>query len=353
MAVDGNKYPSFFSLEEISTRFFQFIRKNLFLFLITAILGAGLGLFYAFTKNPEYKSKLVFSLDIGSESAEMSGVAGFASNFGLNFGSNSGMFSQDNIIEIMRSRKIIENVLLSDYKFKKNNTTLIEYFLNESGARQEAPKSSYLRIKHFPVGLSRQSFDYEQKQALKDVYTKILKEFLLVQRPDKSLNIYQVSIQSWDETFSKVFTDRLISATDSFYKEVCTKKSLNTLKILESRTEEYKKNLYGSIDSKSQTMDANINPAFAITVAPIEKRDFDVRLYGEGYSALFKNLELARYQYLRDIPLLQIIDAADYPMDIIRVNKIFAFVIGAISGMLVFMLVSIVLIFRKLTGKKN
>jgi hypothetical protein len=39
---------------------------------------------------------------------------------------------------------------------------------------------------------------------------------------------------------------------------------------------------------------------------------------------MFKNLEIARYKYLKKIPLIQIIDNADYPMNKIKLGKLYA-----------------------------
>ena len=41
-----------------------------------------------------------------------------------------------------------------------------------------------------------------------------------------------------------------------------------------------------------------------------------------AYAELFKNLEMARFQYLIGIPFMQVIDAADYPMKKNKVSKL-------------------------------
>jgi hypothetical protein len=45
-------------------------------------------------------------------------------------------------------------------------------------------------------------------------------------------------------------------------------------------------------------------------------------VYGAAYGEMFKNLELARFQYLNEIPLMQIIDAANYPMEKVTSGKL-------------------------------
>lgn len=334
--------------EKVTFSFFDLLKKHIKWLVAVVLLCAGIAVLYAFLKAPTYKSRLTFSLDSGGQSGDLSAAAGIASQLGFSIGGGSNMFAEDNIIEIMMSRRVIENVLLSEHTFKNKEYKLIEYYLNESGAREDAPSSSPFKTVHFPAGSSRDQYSYVQDSVLKEVYLEFNENMISVKRPDKKLNVYEVSVESWNEIYSKVFTDLLISETDSFYREVCTQKSENTLGILEQRALEIKNNLNQSIDSKSQRMDADLNPAFASTVVPVEKEQYNVQLYGEAYAELFKNLEIARFQYLKDIPLLQIIDRAGYPMEKVKIRKSVALLIGATCGFFLFSLVLMILVLRRI-----
>lgn len=324
----------------LSHSFFDLLKKHIGLFFLTITLSAALAVLYAYLKEPSYKSRLTFSLDMGGQNGELSAAAGIASQLGISIGGGSTMFAEDNIIEIILSRRVIENVLLSEYSFNDKNYKLIEYYLDESGAREQASSKSPFRTTHFPAGSSRENYSYLQDSVLKEVYEDFNEEMITVSRPDKKLNVYELSVNSRNEVFSKVFTDRLIAETDSFYRDVCTEKSAHTLDILEQRAMEIRGRLDESIDSKSQKMDADLNPAFATTVAPVEKEQYNVQLYGGAYAELYKNLEIARFQYLKDIPLLQIIDEARFPMEKVRIKKIVAALVGAVAG---FFLISLIL----------
>ena len=55
-----------------------------------------------------------------------------------------------------------------------------------------------------------------------------------------------------------------------------------------------------------------------------------------------KNLELARYQYLKDIPLLQIIDDVNYPMRKIKRGKAStAILFSGIAALVVLVILSV------------
>jgi len=45
---------------------------------------------------------------------------------------------------------------------------------------------------------------------------------------------------------------------------------------------------------------------------------------------MFKDLELARFNYLNEIPLMQIIDNANYPMEKIKLGKLKAAILFAL-----------------------
>src|SRR5687768_1753224 len=76
-----------------------FLGKWLIL-LVCGLIGAGLGLAYAFIKKPRYEAELTFVLE-DSKANSLGAYAGIASQFGIDLGgpSSSGVFSGDNILE--------------------------------------------------------------------------------------------------------------------------------------------------------------------------------------------------------------------------------------------------------------
>jgi uncharacterized protein involved in exopolysaccharide biosynthesis len=81
-----------------------------------------------------------------------------------------------------------------------------------------------------------------------------------------------------------------------------------------------------------------VNAVFAAAQVPVIKQQANIQAYSGAYGELFKNLEIARFQYLNDIPLLQIIDAPDYPMEKIKTGKLISAVVVAIFFNLLLML---------------
>lgn len=300
--------------------------KIWWLFFIAGILAGLGGILYASKQQIKYKSRLTFALDDNSGSGGIGNFLNLASQFGLNIGAGKNIFTGDNIIEIMKSRRMIEKVLLSADTFNNKAYTLIEYFLDKSERRQSNPK---LKNIHFPVGQSRADLSYKQDSVLYDIYKDFNDKYIVAQRPDRKLSIYEINITTPDEKFTKDFTDKLVAETNSFYIEIRTKKAKEILDILEGRVASMKGNLNSSITNRAAVQDVNVNPAFSAAQVPVLKQQTNIQVYSAAYGEMFKNLELARFQYLNEIPLMQIIDNTNYPMQKIKLGKLKAAILFA------------------------
>ncbi len=328
---------------------FRNIIKKLWLFLFIALAGGVSGYLYAIKQKPVYESYLSFALDEGGSAGGMSAAMGLASQFGISLGGANEVFTGDNIIEIMLSRRMIENVLLSVDTFDNKPMTLIECYLeNEELLNGKDQKITNI---HFYPGESRSSFSYTKDSILYITFLEIKKDHISARRPDKKLNIYELMVTSNNEKFSKVFTDSLIDKTNHFYTEISSKKARETLEILEKRVPAMKGKLDATINNKAAIEDANLNTAFADAQVPLLKEQVNTQVYGTAYAEMFKNLEMARFQYLKSIPLMQVIDAANYPMKKINTSKLITVIVFSVISTFIFLLVFIAIIILRYKTK--
>lgn len=331
--------------------FFRELLKKWWLFLIVGLVLGIAGFFYAKAQKPQYESNLTFVLDQGGNNAGITGALSLAAQFGLNIGAGGNdIFSGDNILEVIKSRRIVENVFLSADSFNGKRYTLIEYFLRKVNPLNKEQSEKYKDV-HFPDGQMRSSFTYLQDSLLYSAYLKFINLNIEADRPDKKLSIFSIRVKTGDEKFTKIFTDKLIHAADSFYTEISSKKAKETLEILEQRVASMKGNLSSSITSRAMTQDANMNPAFSAAQIPLQKQQANIQVYGGAYGEMFKNLELARFQYLNKIPLIQIIDQADYPMKKIKTGKLITSIMFALAGIFSVILVMWLIRIYKLNNR--
>ncbi len=292
---------------------FNFLLSKSKTIILFGVIGLALGYFYVKKKGPLYESYMTFSMDEGASDGS-GGLASIAAQFGIVGNSSNNIFSGDNIIEIIKSRRIIENVLLSVDTFNNKPQTMIDYLLKCRLKRSLFSKNKKSVYK-FPAGIKKPQLSYTQDSMLYSVYKSISEKYLEASRPDKKLNIYMIKYQSEDEVFTKKFTDKILKATTELYIELKTKKGESTISALEQRVEGVRSNLSSSLSSKASFQDANINPALANAQVPIQKQQIKIQANGAAFQELNKNLEFARFQQLQNTPLLQVIDEADYPME--------------------------------------
>lgn len=299
-------------------RWFKYLIRLWWLFIIIGAIAGLLGIWYASNQKITYRSHLTFALDEGNGN----GIGNFlnlASQLGFSVNDAKDIFAGDNIIEIIKSRRMIEETLLSVDTFDNKTYTLIEYFLDINDRRKN---NKILENIHFPVGEDKSTFTYKQDSVLYKTYLEFSDNYIIAQRPDRKLSLFEINVASVDEKFTKDFTDRLVAATDNYYVQIRTKKAKETLDILEGRVSSMKENLNSSISKKSEVQDVNVNPAFSSAQVPVLKQQTNIQVYSAAYAEMFKNLELARFNYLNEIPLMQIIDKADYPMEKIKFGKL-------------------------------
>lgn len=327
----------------------KFLFKKWVFILLFFIVGVALGINYSRMKVQMFESFLTFSLDESSNSTG-GGLTSLVAQFGFGTSDNN-LFSGDNIIEVVKSRTIIERVLLTQDTLNGKSITMIDYF-NEVLANKNMINKKIIQLKGaFPVGLERKSCSYLQDSILYITYQNILKNYLLASRPDKQLNLYALKFSSPDERLTKVFTDKILAETINFYTELKTKKSEATLKVLEQRIGIIKGEVNKSISNKASTQDANVNTAFSAAQVPVQKQQLNMQVYSTAYGELYKNLEIARFQYLQNIPLLQVINNNDFPMEVIKPNLVKSTLTGgvvfSIIGIFLLTLLHMILVYRK------
>src|ERR1700744_5091761 len=92
--------------------------------------AACVGLAYAMIKKPVYVAESTFVLEEGDQSG-LSQYSGLASMVGINLsGGSNGLFAGDNIIELYKSRTMLQRTLLSKCVFNSKPQLLIDRYID-------------------------------------------------------------------------------------------------------------------------------------------------------------------------------------------------------------------------------
>ncbi len=324
----------------------RYIKSKWKIVLIVSLLGAISGLCLAIFKKTTYTATCTFVLEDtkAGGGSSLSQISGLASLAGLNLGGDGagGIFEGDNILELYKSRIMIESALLDTCIFDGKKQLLADRLMDQYKKRRklEDGRTEYVTFAGDPDNFSR-----KQDSVITKLADFINKKVLVVTKPDKKLNIIKVEVTSEDELFSKCFTDKMVENVNNFYTETKVKKQSRTVHILQRQADSVKIILENSMHGVASAMDAapNANPLMSTLRLSSQKKQIDVQASSAIYGEVVKNLELEKITLLQQMPLIQIIDKPVLPLAKNTITKL----VGAIAGMIAgLFLISLILVIK-------
>jgi uncharacterized protein involved in exopolysaccharide biosynthesis len=319
------------SLKELIQKageWFAFFKSKWKIIVLAGIIGGLLGLGYSFTKKTIYTAKLSFALE---EKGNMSGsgLASVAAQFGLGGigGSEGGVFSGGNMIELLKSRFLIEKTLLSTVNINGKSDLLLNRYIRFNKLDKSWAKKKNLANLKF-TSADRSTFTLQQDSVLGIISMGLMKNNIAVAQQDKKLSIINITVASTDEVFAKVFSEKLIETVTDFYIETKTKKSRGNVMLLQNRADSVQRELNSALYGRAQFGDQNMGLIRQQAAVPKLKQEMRVQMLGALYGELVKNLEFAKLTLMREEPLVQIIDQPILPLSKERLGKLKAMIIG-------------------------
>jgi uncharacterized protein involved in exopolysaccharide biosynthesis len=334
-------------LLEKGREWYSFLLSKWKIIVIAGFIGACLGLGYSFTKKPVYTASLSFALeDDGSGGG--GGLGSLASSFGFDVGgSGGGAFSGSNLTELFKSRKIVEETLLTPVVFESKKISLVEMFIQNNEWRDKWENKPKLKNLTFLPNADRKKFTREQDSILGVVYENLSKTGLTVAQKDKKIDITTIEVNSTNELFSKYFTEALANEVSDFYITTKSKKARMNMAILQRQTDSIRGQLNGAITGVAVANDNTfgLNPAMNVRRAPSARRQVDVQANTAILTELIKQTEMAKVALRKDTPLIQIIDKPILPLKKKKFGKLKGLILG---GFLVGFLTVLILVFKRI-----
>ncbi|MEN0053962.1 MAG: lipopolysaccharide biosynthesis protein [Mucilaginibacter sp.] len=330
------------SLKELVLKVMQWWRYLLsrwVIILVAGIIGGAAGFVYALVKKPVYKAELSFALQDEKSGGGLSSALGLASQFGIDLGGTSagGEFSGDNLLELMKSRLMVEKTLLTTVNVNDKKETLAELYIDLNEFRDKWEGKPGLENMHFFPNTDRSKFTLKQDSILGVLYKKIIENNLTVNKIDKKLSIISLEVSSTNELFSKYFVEILERGVSDFYIQTKTEKSSKNVAILQRQTDSVRRALNAAISGVASSIDAapNANPLLQSLHVPSQRRQVDVQANTAILGELVKNLELAKMSLLQETPLIQVIDTPILPLEKVKVGKLKGIVLGGVIGIFI------------------
>lgn len=346
MAIENNQIDNSnidndkISLKEIKiyiNSFLNLLKQKQRLFLIVSLLGAGIGIGIALFDQPNYKAVLTFAMEEEKGSGNgggLNGALGIASSLGIDLGGGGGgAFAVSNLSELMKSRTLVERILLKPFNINGKIITLAEYYIQIKKLRHKWRNKINIKNVQFLPGSDRTKYTLQQDSLL-GVFHKSLIEVgnLNILQKDKKVTVLSIEVNSNDEIFSKIFCENIAQETSNFYIQTKSKKARINVYVLQKQVDSVRTELNQSVTSVASETDFvyNLNPAFNIKGTPSKKRQIDVQANTAILTNLVVQLELAKINLRKETPLIQIIDLPILPLEKNEFSIILNLLIGAL-----------------------
>jgi hypothetical protein len=322
--------------------------------VLAGIIGALLGLGYSFYKKPIYTASLTYAVEDGKASGGLGGALGLASSFGLDLGGSSGgAFSGSNLIELFKSRAMVEQTLLAPVTLNNKTISLAEMFIQDKKWRGNWDEKPALKSITFLPNSDRTKFTRAQDSIFGVIYNHLFKNDLTVEQKDKKVAIGTITLKGTNEYFAQQFTLALTNTVIDFYIETKSKRAKENMDILVRQTDSIRGELNGAITGVAVANDNTfgLNPALNVKRVPSARRQVDVQANTAILTEIVKQAELAKVTLRKETPLIQVIDQPILPLQKEKFGKAKGILLGGIlAGFLTILGLIIRRIFKEIAG---
>lgn len=301
--------------------------------VLAGSIGALLGLGYSFYKKPVYTATLTYALEDGK--AAGGGLGSLASSFGFDIGGasgNSGAFAGANLIELFKSRAMVEQTLLAPVTQNNKTISLAEMFIQDKKWREKWEEKPKLKSLQFPPNTDKSKFTRAQDSIFGVIYNDLSKNALTVDQKDKKVAIGTITLKGTNEYFAQQFTLALTKTVTDFYIETKSKRAKENLDILVRQTDSIRGELNGAITGVAVANDNTfgLNPALNVKRVPSARRQVDVQANTAILTEIVKQTELAKVTLRKETPLIQVIDQPILPLPKEKFGKAKGILLGGI-----------------------
>jgi hypothetical protein len=316
---------------------FQFLKTKWVVITFFVLLGCGIGLYRSIVSQPLYLATLKFV--VVEENKGGGGLSALASSFGLGGDASGSLFSSSNLIELLKTRSMIEETLLRPIRESKfSKKTYVDLFIEEYDLLDIETNDKISSKLEFKINEDRLKFTREKDSLLgKIARTLIDSKIVVISQPNKENSILQVDVNSKNEVFSKNFPLELVEVVSLYYSESKTQKSKKTVETLQFQVDSINLNLNSSMNKLTNASDNvfGLNPAMSSQKVPAMKEQIQMQMNSVMLQELVKNLEFSKMKLMDETPIIDVIEKPNYPLNINKLGKIKGVVFGGIIGMFI------------------
>ena len=285
-----------------------FLSKSWVLALF-AFVGGVLGFGYAhFTRQVTYESRLSFAIE--EKGSSPSGIAGFASQFGVEVdGGNTGLLSSGNISTLLQSDRIVQAALLCRQDDLPQGC-LANLYLE----RMDKKERQGVAARGFALGMPRDSFSLAEESLLRAI-TNDVKQKIAINR-EKTASFVDLTVVDIDEDFAWRLSATLLREAIELYTEIKVGRLRRSIALLESRQDSLQRLMISRMASVAASSDRSLGILQTAPLVGESRRKMELELLTALYAEVSKNLELSKFSLQQTEPVIERIDIPYKPLTI-------------------------------------
>jgi hypothetical protein len=294
-----------------------------------------LGYLYSRSKKTIYTAEITFAIDEEASQATRSSISQLSEQLGLGpVGDGGSVFfsSMTNIVELLKSRRLIEKTLKDSITLEGKKLLVADFFLDSLQFRKKWLKNN----NDAKINLLDSSLVKEEVLFRNGIFANmcdlITSQFIKMEKKGAATSIISVKCITTNEFFSKYFLEAHIQKVTQYYTDIKTERAKKNLALIQNRTDSTRSAFTGSLYTKAAFSDANMNPSRQVAVITTEKQQTDLQILRASYMELIKGLESAKASLIRDTPIFQYLDTPILPLKANRSNSMLYFIIFSITG---------------------
>jgi len=341
MTNTGTETIKYSELKAVILRFLNYFISQYKLILYITIITSALGLLYGKLQPSTYKATSTFIVEDKSGKGG-GGLSGLASQFGIDVGGltggGAGLFDGDNILEIIKSRAIIEKVLLTKMEEPSSSKgqTIADYYIQiENLAPAFESKNINVKSLNFAGLTEGAKHTVQHDSILYILYSRINKN-LNVEKKNKKSTIITLEVVSGDQVFSKVFAEEVLKQTSDLYVDIKTGNLSRSIDRIQQKADSLQNSLRGiyqkSFQAENATKLYNVNSSLRINTSQTEIAARDKTVSSTLYGEVVKNLETLKLSLINQTPVIQVLDTPKFPLFDQRTPARYSLMIGFAIG---------------------
>lgn len=308
MKVNTKDFYSLSDIVGIIKSFLHFLGKKWWVLVIAALAGGVLGVLYHSSQNSKYEAVCTFILE--EKQGGITGLGSIASQFGLDMGAGSGaggIFAGDNILDILKSKKVVQQVLLSHVSDSLTiRHSLCDLYLDFSGIKRKWRNKKLLADINFKQ--TKDSISPIQDSVLNIVYNAIIKNNLTANRISKKGTIIKVQVTAANNLFARKMTERLVEEAAKLYLNIKTGTAQTNINSMQRRSDSLLTLLNVRSYSAAAAQVLDVNPGIKTAAVPVEISVRDKSVIAALYTEVTKNLEASKLMLSQQTPIIQLLD---------------------------------------------